>query len=148
MAASNCRFVSADAALITDLTWQSHDVRHYSEAESDRDIGDGVVFDSLAHGRDPDREGVHLEDTKCISEGAPCESDTMSAGQWRVAGESGMPIVVTGKGETMQAARRQCYDRVDDIVIPNAYYRDDIGERWLDGDGDRLQAWGYLGSAR
>jgi len=23
--------------------------------------------------------------------------------------------------------------------------RDDIGERWVDGDGDRLQAWGYLG---
>jgi phosphoribosylamine--glycine ligase len=22
---------------------------------------------------------------------------------------------------------------------------DDIGERWIDGDGDRLQAWGYLG---
>ena len=22
---------------------------------------------------------------------------------------------------------------------------DDIGERWVDGDGDRLQAWGYLG---
>jgi phosphoribosylamine--glycine ligase len=25
------------------------------------------------------------------------------------------------------------------------YYRDDIGERWVDGDGDRLLAWGYLG---
>jgi len=23
--------------------------------------------------------------------------------------------------------------------------RDDIGERWIDGDGDRLLAWGYLG---
>jgi phosphoribosylamine--glycine ligase len=45
----------------------------------------------------------------------------------------------------MQNARRQAYERVDDIVIPNLYYRDDIGERWIDGDGDRLQAWGYLG---
>jgi len=33
----------------------------------------------------------------------------------------------------------------DDIVIPNCYYRDDIGERWIDGDGDRLLSWGYLG---
>ena len=34
----------------------------------------------------------------------------------------------------------------DDVVIPNLYYRDDIGERWIEGDGDRLLAWGYLGT--
>jgi len=79
------------------------------------------------------RDGIHLEDAKNVD------------GQWRVAGESGMPIIVTGKGETMQAAREQAYDRIDSIVIPNMYYRDDIGERWIEGDGDRLQAWGYLG---
>nr|WP_276278348.1 phosphoribosylglycinamide synthetase C domain-containing protein [Halomicroarcula sp. SYNS111] len=82
------------------------------------------------------REGIHLEDAKKID------------GQWRAAGNNGMPIVVTGKGETMQAAREQAYDRIDDIVMPNMYYRDDIGERWIDGDGDRLQAWGYLGPGR
>ena len=81
------------------------------------------------------REGIHIEDAKRID------------GQWRVAGESGMPLVVTGKGETMQSARGQAYKRIDDIVIPNLYYRDDIGERWISGDGDRLQAWGYLGPA-
>jgi phosphoribosylamine--glycine ligase len=56
-----------------------------------------------------------------------------------------MPLVVTGKGDTMQNARRQAYERVDNIVVPNLYYRDDVGERWIGGDGDRLQAWGYLG---
>ncbi|WEL26361.1 phosphoribosylamine--glycine ligase [Haloferax volcanii] len=81
------------------------------------------------------REGVHIEDAKLVD------------GQWRAAGESGIPLVVTGKGETMQEARKQAYDRVDDIVIPNLYYRDDIGERWIAGDGDRLLAWGYLGPA-
>ncbi len=86
-----------------------------------------VVFETES------REGIHLEDTKKVD------------GQWRVAGESGMPLVVTGKGDTMQAARKQAYDRIDTIVIPNMYYRDDIGERWINGDGDRLQAWGYLG---
>lgn len=86
-----------------------------------------VVFET------DDREGIHIEDAKRVD------------GQWRVAGESGMPLVVTGKGDTMQDARDQCYGRVDDVVIPNLYYRDDIGERWIDGDGDRLQAWGYLG---
>lgn len=86
-----------------------------------------VVFET------DDREGVHIEDAKNVD------------GQWRAAGESGMPLVVTGKGETMDAARTQCYDRIDRIVIPNMYYRDDIGERWIEGDGDRLHAWGYLG---
>ena len=40
-------FVSADAALITDLAWQvhreGHDVKYYIEAESDCEIGDGFV---------------------------------------------------------------------------------------------------------
>ncbi|MFW5918679.1 MAG: phosphoribosylamine--glycine ligase [Halanaeroarchaeum sp.] len=86
-----------------------------------------VVFETESH------EGIHLEDVKRVD------------GQWRAAGESGMPIVVTGMGETMQEARSQTYDRIDAIVMPNMYYRDDIGERWIDGEGDRLQSWGYLG---
>lgn len=86
-----------------------------------------IVFES------DDREGIHLEDTKRVD------------GQWRVAGESGIPLVATGMGDTMQTARERAYDRVDRVVIPNCYYRDDIGERWIDGDGDRLLAWGYLG---
>ncbi|MFB6301010.1 MAG: phosphoribosylamine--glycine ligase [Halobacteriales archaeon] len=86
-----------------------------------------VVFETES------REGIHIEDTKNVD------------GQWRVAGESGMPLVVTGKGGTMQEARTQAYDRIDSIAMPNMYYRDDIGERWIDGEGDRLQAWGFLG---
>jgi phosphoribosylamine--glycine ligase len=94
-----------------------------------------VVFDTDSAGRRPGDapDGVHIEDAKRVD------------GQWRAAGESGMPLVVTGKGATMQAAREQAYDRVDDIVVPNLYYRDDIGERWIEGDGDRLLAWGYFG---
>ncbi|WP_318566909.1 phosphoribosylamine--glycine ligase [Salinigranum marinum] len=94
-------------------------------AENSRNAA--VVFETES------REGIHLEDAKKID------------GQWRVAGDNGMPIVVTGKGDTMQAAREQAYGRIDDIVMPNMYYRDDIGERWINGEGDRLLAWGYLG---
>ncbi|MFC7095918.1 phosphoribosylglycinamide synthetase C domain-containing protein [Halobaculum marinum] len=82
-----------------------------------------------------DREGVHIEDTKRVD------------GQWRVAGTSGIALVVTGKGETMRDAQAQAYDRLDRVIIPNMYYRDDIGDRWVETDGDRLQAWGYLGPA-
>ncbi len=67
--------------------------------------------------------------------GERSESGAAVDGQWRVAGESGMPLVVTGKGDTMQGAREQAYGRVDDILIPNCYYRDDIGERWIEATG-------------
>ncbi len=86
-----------------------------------------VVFET------EDRDGIHIEDAKLVD------------GQWRVAGEAGMPLVVTGKGDTMREAQEAAYGRLSDIAIPNMYYRDDIGERWIDGDGDKLQAWGYLG---
>ncbi|QWC18057.1 phosphoribosylamine-glycine ligase [Halorubrum sp. 2020YC2] len=47
MDTANFLFVSADAALITDLAWQvrreGHAVKYYVEAESDREIGDGFV---------------------------------------------------------------------------------------------------------
>ncbi|HKL29837.1 MAG TPA: phosphoribosylglycinamide synthetase C domain-containing protein, partial [Natrialbaceae archaeon] len=86
-----------------------------------------IVFDTDT------RDGFHLEDTKNVD------------GQWRVAGTSGIPLVVTGKGQTMEEARQACYARIDDVTIPNMYYRDDIGERWVEGEGDKLLAWGYLG---
>jgi phosphoribosylamine--glycine ligase len=88
-----------------------------------------IVFDTDS------RDGFHLEDTKNVD------------GQWRVAGTSGIPLVVAGKGETMEEARQTCYERIDDVTIPNMYYRDDIGERWIEGEGDKLLAWGYLGPA-
>ncbi|WP_338729574.1 phosphoribosylamine--glycine ligase [Haladaptatus sp. DJG-WS-42] len=80
-----------------------------------------------------DREGIHIEDTKKVN------------GQWRVAGTSGIAIIATGKGPTMRRAQEKAYGRIENIIIPNLYYRDDIGRRWIEGDGDRLLAWGYLG---
>lgn len=78
-------------------------------------------------------EGIRIEDTKRVDD------------QWRVAGESGIALIATGMGMTMREARQTVYDHIGSIIIPNMYYRDDIGERWIDADGDRLQAWGYLG---
>jgi phosphoribosylamine--glycine ligase len=100
---------------------------------SDETIYDENSRNAAVVFRTDDRDGIHIEDAKRVD------------GQWRVAGDNGMPIVVTGKGDTMQAAREQAYGRIDDVVMPNMYYRDDVGERWIEGDGDRLLAWGYLG---
>ena len=92
----------------------------------------------------PSRDGIHIEDVKCDG-GSP---DTgggggQEGGQWRVTGSSGVALVVAGAGNTMREARAQAYRRISNILIPNMYYRTDIGERWFE-DSDRLHSWGYL----
>jgi phosphoribosylamine--glycine ligase len=76
-------------------------------------------------------EGVHIEDVKIVN------------GEWVVTGTSGVVLIVVGTGTTMVAAQKQMYNRLDNIIIPHMYYRDDIGERWFE-DSDRLHSWGYL----
>ena len=77
------------------------------------------------------KEGLHPCDIKLVD------------GDWRLAGNSGYALVVTGSGSTMDEARREAYNRVKSVLIPNMFYRTDIGERWQ-RDGDLLQTWGYL----
>ena len=79
----------------------------------------------------PMNEGIH-----------PCDIRLVD-GDWRLAGNSGYAMVVSGSGSTMEDARREAYNRVRNIIIPNMFYRTDIGERWT-RDGDLLQTWGYM----
>jgi len=76
-------------------------------------------------------DGIHIEDVKNIN------------GQWLVAGTSGVVLTIVGTGSTMKQAQNQVYNRVKNIIIPNMYYRTDIGDRWFE-DADRLHTWGYL----
>ena len=97
---------------------------------------------------DPDAFRKYSEDAivlfkKEVKEGLhPCDLKLVE-GDWRLAGHSGYAMVITGSGPTMQDARREAYNRVKNIMIPNMFYRTDIGERWH-RDGDLLQTWGYL----
>jgi len=79
----------------------------------------------------PTRDGVHIEDVKQVNN------------EWVVSGTSGVVLIVVGIGTTMKAAQKQAYNRVENIMIPNMYYRKDIGDRWFE-DFDRLHTWGYL----
>jgi phosphoribosylamine--glycine ligase len=45
----------------------------------------------------------------------------------------------------MAAAGEPADDRIDDVGMSNPSDRDDVGERWIRGDGDRRQAEGSLG---
>ncbi len=77
------------------------------------------------------RDGVRLGEVKCKGD------------NWYMAGESGYALVVSANGATMDDAIHDVYQRVRNIVIPNVYYRDDIGQRWYK-DGDMLLSWGYI----
>jgi len=79
----------------------------------------------------PNLEGVHLGDVKIID------------GAWRIAGESGYALVVTGSGTTVEDSRKQVYGRIENILLQNMFYRTDIGLGWSE-DSDKLQTWGYL----
>jgi len=78
-----------------------------------------------------DKEGYHIEDVKLVD------------GEWVVAGTTGVVLTVCGCGQTMQQARQRAYYKVNNVILPNRYYRLDIGERWAE-DSDRLHNWGYL----
>ncbi|MCC7570763.1 phosphoribosylamine--glycine ligase [Candidatus Micrarchaeota archaeon] len=87
--------------------------------------------DSVIHFKKLNYEGIHIEDVKLVN------------GEWVVTGNAGMVLVVVGMGNTMKQAQAQVYNRINNIIIPHMYYRDDIGDRWLE-DSDKLHNWGYL----
>ena len=76
-------------------------------------------------------DGIHFGDVKLVD------------GDWHLAGNSGYALVVTGSGITVMEARHTAYNRLDNILLQNSYYRTDIGLRW-NSDSDKLQSWGYL----
>lgn len=78
-----------------------------------------------------DLTGVHLGEVK--REGS----------DWHIAGRSGYSLVVTGSGDTTEEAREMAYKRVANIMIPNMFYRTDIGSRWV-RDSDLLLSFGYM----
>ena len=78
-------------------------------------------------------EGIHIEDVR---------NDN---GTWRIAGVSGVLLVITGSGTTVDEARHIVYTRIKNIMVPNMFYRTDIGAKW-GRDSDRLHTWGYIQS--
>jgi phosphoribosylamine---glycine ligase len=69
----------------------------------------------------------------------------LSGGVLVTSGASGYTLVVTGTGETIAAARDAANVLAGKVVIPNARYRSDIGQRLIYQDElAKLQAWGIL----
>ncbi|MCA9365702.1 phosphoribosylamine--glycine ligase [Candidatus Kaiserbacteria bacterium] len=99
-------------------------------------FGDKKTFDTYSKDativfKKPIYDGVHIEDVKLVNN------------EWLVTGSAGVALVVSGQGSTMREAQKQAYSRIQNILIPNMYYRKDIGDRWYE-DSDKLHTWGYL----
>jgi phosphoribosylamine--glycine ligase len=98
----------------------------------DKETFESSSKDAVILFKTPSREGYHIEDVRTQN------------GEWLVTGTSGVVLIVCGTGPTMKQAQRQAYNRVRNVMIPNMYYREDIGDRWSEEDSDRLHSWGYL----
>jgi phosphoribosylamine--glycine ligase len=98
----------------------------------DRQTFESSSKDAVILFKNPGRDGYHIEDVRTVN------------GEWLVTGTSGVVLIVCGTGPTMKQAQRQAYNRVRNVMIPNMYYREDVGDRWSEEDSDRLHSWGYL----
>ncbi|MDE1855237.1 MAG: phosphoribosylamine--glycine ligase [Candidatus Micrarchaeota archaeon] len=78
-----------------------------------------------------DLDGVHIGEVKKIKD------------DWYIAGQSGYALIVTGSGVTVSDAIKNAYQSVSNVMIPNMFYRSDIGQRWS-RDSDMLLSWGYF----
>ena len=88
--------------------------------------GATIVFKTLNN-----LEGVHIEDVKILH------------GEWVVTGSAGVALIIVGTGLTMSEAQKQVYSRIQNILIPNMYYRKDIGDRWFE-ERDKLHSWNII----
>ena len=68
----------------------------------------------------------------------------LNNGQLVTAGMVGQVMVVTGSGDTVEAAQRQAYALAERVVVPNLRYRRDIGERFLRRDRAEMERLGLL----
>src|SRR5712692_10962044 len=73
-------------------------------------------------------DGIHIGEVK------------LEEGDWRIAGNSGYALVITGSGATVADAIEKAYQNVKNVMIPNMFYRSDIGQRWTH-DSDMLLSW-------
>jgi phosphoribosylamine--glycine ligase len=89
-----------------------------------------IVFDPGMTERD--RAHLHLGEVATES------------GHLVTAGTMGYVMVVTGCGSTAEDAIDDAYRRVRMVHVPNGRYRNDIGQRFLTEDRERLRRLGWL----
>lgn len=77
------------------------------------------------------KDGIHPMHLKVVND------------EWLITGTSGVALIVSGTGSSMKEAQRLMYNRINNVLINNSYYRTDIGDRWGE-DHDKLWSWNLL----
>ncbi len=102
----------------------------YSREQLPEPVGLPVVFEG---GLSPqDASNVHFGEVG------------LSNGVLVTTGANGYTLVVTGRGETVEAARDAANALARKVIVPNARYRLDIGQKLIDGELAKIEAWGML----
>jgi phosphoribosylamine--glycine ligase len=68
----------------------------------------------------------------------------MEGGQLLGRRRSGHLMIVTGTGPSVRAAQEDARSRAGNVVAPELRWRADIGDRFLNGEQERLRALGWL----
>jgi phosphoribosylamine--glycine ligase len=92
-------------------------------------VGMPIVFDRV---NDDERRHLHYGEVG------------LRDGQLVTSGAYGWTMVVTGTGPTIRDARDRANLLADRVIIPNARYRKDIGDRLASGDLERVINFGVL----
>lgn len=92
-----------------------------------------VYFDNVS---DNEFEHIHFEE---VSVHKNPEGD-----EFYVSDSRGFIMYVTAVEKTVQEAREKVYGIAKKISIPKSFYRNDIGESFIDRDQKKLKNWGYI----
>jgi phosphoribosylamine---glycine ligase len=97
------------------------------------ELGKGAPISLRQEMSEYDRDSIHYGEV------------AMRNGQLVTAGMVGYVAVVTGLGATVQEARDNAYRVMNDVVVPNGRYRNDIGKKLIKDDLATLSRLGWLG---
>ena len=76
-------------------------------------------------------KGLYIEEVKLVNN------------NWTVAGNAGVVMVAVGTGKTLNKVQKRLYSKVKNVLIPNMYYRNDIGNDFYK-NVRQIKKWGYL----
>jgi phosphoribosylamine--glycine ligase len=102
----------------------------YSRPAVEEPVGLPILFDEAL--TDADRGHLHFGEVG------------MRNGQLVTSGAYGWTMVVTGTGKTVRAAQRRAVGLAERVIIPNARYRRDIGDRLAGGGLALVEKLGFL----
>jgi len=96
--------------------------------------GVSILFKDIL--KEEELNSIHFEEASLSKEK---DGDTYTVG-----GSNGFILYVTSSGATVEKAREKAYSVVKKIVIPQMFYRTDIGEKFINEDQANLKKWGWI----